>query len=753
MFDELTRDTRATALAAAAITAAGAADPARAAALAATPEIEVIATAPLEGLGLPRDRIPANVQVAGPLELARDRPASLAELLNDGFASVNVNEAQSNPFQPDVSFRGFTASPLLGNPIGLSVYVDGVRVNEAFGDTVFWDLVPTDAIAAVDLQPGANPVFGLNTLGGALVVHTLNGRAAPGVAGRLLTGSFARRGLTLRAGGTRGDFDGFVSLHGFDEDGWRDHSPSRVRQGFAKLGWQAGGTRVEFAWTHAANRLVGNGLAPESLLARSRDAVYTRPDESRPRLDFANLSLRQELAAGVVLSATVYQRRLRMRTANGDAEFDDGDTPLDGADDAYEAEFRRSTTRSRARGATLQLAWATALAGRDNQLTVGATLDHGRSRFRQFEQAGEFTPDRGVEPAGEAALDTDVAGYNLYRGVYLADTLALGERLHLTVAGRYNHARVRIADRSGTEPKLNGQHRFSRLNPALGATFAVTPATTLYAGYSEGFRVPTPVELTCADPADPCSLPVGFVADPPLQPVVAKSWEAGLRGGAGRLRWNATAYTTTLVDDILFTAVGGSRGFFANVPKTRRQGLEFGVQADVGRLRFTANLAFVAATFRSAAALFNPVAGALDPDQPSTIDVRPGDRLPGVPGRLARVNLDYDLTPRLSLGVNLQHAAAQRLRGDEDNDAAPLGGHTLVNLRGQFELGAGLRAWVKLDNLCNARYATLGAFNRNAFEADGGARAGAGPGPVQRFLSPGAPRSVWLGLDFAFDAD
>ncbi|MFO1376519.1 MAG: TonB-dependent receptor [Steroidobacteraceae bacterium] len=711
------------------------------------PDVEVVAT-PLHGLGVPRDQVPANVQVAGEADLYRLRPVTVAELLERDFASVHVNEAQSNPFQPDVSFRGFTASPLLGNPIGLSVYVDGVRVNESFGDTVSWDLVPTGAISSVQLLPGANPVFGLNTLGGALVLRTLSGRDAPGLTGRVAAGSFDRRALSLRAGGTHGAFDGLVALNGFDEDGWRDQSSSRVRQGFAKLGWKGGDTRVELALTHARNRLVGNGLAPEAWLEERREAVYTYPDESRPKLDFATLNFTHALREGVLVSASAYRRRLHLGTANGDAEYDDGGTRLDVGDDGYGAEFRRTSTRQHTSGATLQFAWAATLAGHANRLTVGASFDRGRSRFRQFEQAAEFSMDRGAVATGEAELDTDIAGFNRYWGVYLTDTLELAENVHLTASGRYNHARVSIADRSGEEPELDGRHRFSRFNPALGVTYAMTPTLTLYGAYDEGFRVPTPVELTCADPDAPCSLPVGFVADPPLDAVVAKSWEAGARGLlGGSWRWNATVYTTALDNDILFTAVGGSQGFFANVPKTRRRGLEFGVQGTAGPLRLAGNLAFIDATFDSAVDLFNPVANAVDPGQPAAIAVDPGDRLPGTPRRLLKLNADYDVTRRLSLGIGLQHASGQRLRGDESNRQPGLGGYTLVNLRGSLDLGRGMRLFTRVDNLLGRDYASLGALNRNGFDADGEPLGGVGPGPVQRFVSPGTPRSVWVGIE------
>ena len=97
-------------------------------------------------------------------------------LFEKNVQSVDINEAQGNPSQTDINYRGFTASPLLGTPQGLSVFLDGVRINEPFGDVVNWDLIPQAAISTIQLIPGSNPTFGLNTLGGAIAVTTKNGR-------------------------------------------------------------------------------------------------------------------------------------------------------------------------------------------------------------------------------------------------------------------------------------------------------------------------------------------------------------------------------------------------------------------------------------------------------------------------------------------------------------------------------------------------------------------------------------------------
>lgn len=145
------------------------------------------------------------------------------------------------------------------------------------------------------------------------------------------------------------------------------------------------------------------------------------------------------------------------------------------------------------------------------------------------------------------------------------------------------------------------------------------------------------------------------------------------------------------------------------------------------------------------------MANAADPGEPAVIAVEAGDRLPGMPRRLLKLNADCEVTPRLSLGIGLQLTSGQRLRGDESNMQPGIGGYTLVNLRGSLDLGRGMRLFARVDNVFGRDYASLAAFDRNAFDDEGGALEGTGPGPVQRFVSPGTPRSVWVGIDVGLD--
>ncbi|HMF27852.1 MAG TPA: Plug domain-containing protein, partial [Candidatus Cybelea sp.] len=173
----------------------------------------VIGTTPLPGLGTPLRDVPANVQVFSGTEIGKQRQGNFSEFLENNPTSVTVNAAQGNPYQPDISFRGFTASPLLGVPQGISVFQDGVRINEAFGDVVNWDLVPQSAIAGFQLIPGSNPVFGLNTLGGALAVITKSGSNNPGTSVELSGGSFGRITASFDHGGSSGPVDWFTTAN------------------------------------------------------------------------------------------------------------------------------------------------------------------------------------------------------------------------------------------------------------------------------------------------------------------------------------------------------------------------------------------------------------------------------------------------------------------------------------------------------------------------------------------------------------
>jgi outer membrane receptor protein involved in Fe transport len=323
-------------------------------------------------------------------------------------------------------------------------------------------------------------------------------------------------------------------------------------------------------------------------------------------------------------------------------------------------------------------------------------------------------------------------------GLYVTDTLDITKRLALTLAGRYQHASIAIRDRSGDSPALDGDHRFHRFNPAAGLTFQALSGLTLFASYSEGFRTPTPAELTCADPSAPCNLPNAFIADPPLRPVIARTYEVGARGKlapAAALDWNVAAFRTDLEDDILFSAVQtGGGGFFRNVSQTRRQGVEAGASGTWKRLEYFVSYAYVDATYESAETLASVT-------EPSGVAVKPGDRIPGIPRHNLKAGGEVAVLNNLWLGADVIATSGSFLRGDDGNRRAKLDGYGVLNLHVRYQPIKHLELWARVDNVTDTEYATAGALNWNAF---------ANPIAVERFAAPGPPISGWVGVRVQF---
>lgn len=241
-------------------------------------KVEVVGTTPLPSIGTPINQVPSNVQTGSSKQFDQQQSLDLSEYLDNNLGSVNTSNSVANPYQADVQFRGFTASPLLGTPQGLSVYMDGVRVNEAFGDIVNWDLIPANAIANINLIPGSNPLFGLNTLGGALAVHTKSGAEFPGIKATVYGGSWARRAFEFEAGGEdkEKNLDYFVAGNIFKENGWREHSSSDVKQVFGKVGWQNDTSDLDLSVALADTMMEGTQAVPLSSYNQPKKHIPTQ---------------------------------------------------------------------------------------------------------------------------------------------------------------------------------------------------------------------------------------------------------------------------------------------------------------------------------------------------------------------------------------------------------------------------------------------------------------------------------------------
>jgi len=750
--------------------------------------IEVIGVTPLHGVGLPKNKVPANIQTATHTEIDAAQSLNLTEFINLNLGSVHVNEAQNNPFQPDIRFRGFTASPLLGLPQGLATYQDGIRVNELFGDTVNWDVIPQSAIASINLMPGSNPLFGLNTLGGALSLRTKTGFTHPGHQIKVYGGSFTRRAVEFSSGNHNQRLSYFLSGNLFREDGWRDFSPSDVRQLFGNVGWEQDATTLNLSLTLADNELLGNGALPIQLLETERNAVFTHPDRTENNMLLTNLRSRHVWSDNVQLASTLYFRRNNIETFNGDdtdfescedpenAGFlcleegseeervrdqfgndvpltengydgDNGDNEIDEDDNDDDEEFNATNNTSQTRqdgyGATLQVTSTNPLINRENQFITGASFDRGEALFNSETELARLTPDRGTVGSeifdGESFVDVEAVVQNI--GLYATNTFSVTPQLGLTVSGRYNRTAIVLRDQIGIE--LNGDHIFDRFNPAVGLTYQVYSGLSLYGSYSESSRVPTPVELTCADPEAPCKLPNAFVADPPLDQVVTKTFEVGFRGELGEISWNADLFQGTSFDDLIFISSGAltNEGYFQNIAQTLRQGVELSIGGTFfNRLHGLLNYTLISATFETDLTVSSP-------NHPEAkggeIDVEKGDDIPGVPHHNLKADITFTVTEALSLGTNILINSSQVFRGDEGNLIDRVPGYSIVNLRGRWTFWNNLSIFAKVNNLFDETYESFGLFG----EAD---EVLGDEFEDSRFLSPGAPRAAWVGLEAIF---
>jgi outer membrane receptor protein involved in Fe transport len=470
-------------------------------------------------------------------------------------------------------------------------------------------------------------------------------------------------------------------------------------------------------------------------------------------------------------------------------------------------------TRKTSAGFTLQASSNQKFFDKENQITVGVAFDYSKVNFSQYGQYGMVTADRGISPVSlytDAEDDSPkLRGRTYDWGLYGSDTISLNQKLNLTLAGRYNNSNVDNKDPNDPlhidelhpENSLTGHHVFQRFNPSLGLTYNPSSDLKIYTAYSESNRAPTSMELGCANPAVPCKLPNAMASDPPLKQVVNRSVDLGVKGALTKdINWSVGTYVSLNSDDIQFlTAPGASLsqgGYFSNVGDTLRKGIDFGLNGQISKFRWSANYSFIKATYEDSftiasdhntekkstdcngaslgtnapTGVYTSTAGttAITPRTNYGICVNPGSEIPGIPNHQFKLRTDFQATPNWNIGATAMIFSDQWLNGVENNIHRPrasslspsgssttsyqgtgrAGGYGVLNLDTRYKFNdSGWVAFARINNVFDRDYNTGGLQGATMFDTSG---AFIGDDNRRSLFAPGAPRAAWMGMRYEF---
>jgi iron complex outermembrane receptor protein len=772
------------------------------------PEILVVSNTPLQGPGIDKDKIPSMTSTVTADDFQRSYSQNVTDTLFQRVPGVTLSDPNGNNVQQEIRYRGFAASPLQGTPQGLAVYMNGIRLNESFGDTVNWDLIPTNAIQRADIFTN-NPIFGLNALGGAISLQTKNGFTYKGLEVDTQGGSFGRAQGGLQYGAEMGNWGIYIAAQGLNDDGWRLKSPARLGRIFGDIGYRDDRAESHLYGAISSSSFGVAAATPVQMLANDWRSVYTTPQTTKNDMALIGVNGKYAVTDTWSVQGNMYGRFFRQDHVDGNdgnvercsaaSSFanrlcleDDGfprPVPFVGAAAlAFRNQFvildqnnqpipcppgagntcspvpygtiDRTNTRSDTYGGSLQATNDDKIFGHGNHFTVGGSVDRGTTAFGATSTLGYIYPDLSVGynpsiPGNGSVIHTlGNVGYtpvsidtrNTYYGLYLSDTFDITEKLSATAGARYNVAKIRVRDVLGTSPDLNSDSTFSRLNPVSGLTYKIAPWISVYGGYSESNRAPTPLELGCSNPSKPCLLESFLVSDPPLEQVVAQTYEAGLRGRSafadGALEWKAGLFRTDSKNDIITLAsfIQG-RGYYQNVPETRRQGVELSAEYKSARWLAYAGYSYIDATYRFNGTLASPNNPSSDTD--GNIFVVSGNRIPGVPQHQFKAGADYLITPQWKLGADLVFVGERFYVGDDANQNSKLPSYAVVNLHSSYQVNENITVFAVINNLFNKQYALFGTY----FESEGTSKAGL---PItltdQRTQVPGQPFAIYGGI-------
>lgn len=667
------------------------------------PPIEVTASILPLALPDPGSGVPArSVSIHAAVREAW-APRGIPDLLT-GRSAMSLYDDLGSPFKTTLSSRGFFASPVVGLPQGISVFLDGVPVNEPDAAQVNFDLLPLNQVRRVEVLGGTASLLGPNSLGGAVNLLTYRGGGPLRGELELSGGSHGARGADGTASGSAAGWD-FHGGGGYGtEDGWRQLTGAEAWNAFLNVGRANRRRGINFQVLRATSRAETAGSLPLSVFA-------VRPDSNLSAGDFEDLDQWHLAVSGFhatgggVASGAVYFRQHDAERFNVN-QVADPDV--------------RSFSANRTVGASASWSTATRLGHGLLGLRFGGGGSVNDVRIRLLAER--------IDPGLTTDVESDIADANVYATAQYTVGLS-------TASAALRWDLVHVPFSNLLDPAKDTTSTYARLSPSVGALFALGYGAEAYLSAGQSFRAPAVIELACADPDEPCPLPFALGDDPPLDPVVATTVEAGGRYRAGTISLEASVYRTWLQDDIFLFPYEdedepeGSTidGYFGNLGDTRREGVELAAAwVPASGVALHATYGYTSATFQvDGAEIFSirEVAGAEN-------TVERGDRFPLVPAHRLTAGVSITLGGGISVGALGRFTGEQYLRGDEANDETPLDSYFVADARMMWERGT----WTVLGvvtNLFDTGRATFGTFNINQGTAE-----------LERFLTPAQPRQV-----------
>jgi iron complex outermembrane receptor protein len=752
--------------------------------------VEVIGVSPLHGINVPKEKFPSASESETYQEIERQRTVNLSDFLNLRFSSVYLSTDRSNNFQNTLMYRGFTSSWLIGQPQGISVYIDGVRMNEAFGDVINWDTIPDKAINSMNLIPGSNPIFGLNTLGGSISIEMKNAFNFPKSEIGIYVGSFDRRSGWFQTGYRIKENMGLYLIGDlYRGKGWRNFSDTDIKRGFGKLSYLLDRGFLDFSFLATDNYIQSTDVLLEKFLNIDRHMAFTAKDIYRNNTYLFSHRGNYQLNERIGLDWNLFYKKSRFGFASGDiTDFDiDNDMLIRGGEPVLDKSghpvtfpnglipgvINQTVIRQAIYGGTIQATIEGNIKDIRNSLTLGAGVNLSDAKYAFDSEVGAFKPNREVSgfgillgSSGNTVFFRDVNNKNDIYSFYFLDILSPLKPVNVFLGGRFNYIKIKLEDKTGLFSDINSTNSYSRFNPAIGASYEIFHGIFAYASYFESSRTPTPVEITCSDPNKPCRLPSAFVQDPPIKQVVAKTREAGIKGTMwGNIYWYFSLFNTDLKNDI-YPVASGTLGqiYFKNVDKTMRRGAEIGIEGKKGRIEFFAGYTLLDAEFKTQELFSSPNHplvrevcdnGGSDPRVNCSLEallVKPGDKIPGIPKHNIKLGVSYELLEGLSLGTDILYTSGVYLFGDEANLDRKTNGYVLVNFianytRGRFSLFA------RIDNVFDKKYETTGRYVSLDDVSKLNPLLPVYVDPQKdspRALAPGMPRSFLVGLNYSF---